>query len=354
MAKRLSTSKDELLPYLTIALDAMGGDFGPHVTLPAAKLALERYPKLQILLVGNKALLEPILTELKIASHPRIILHHTDIEVRMDDPVSAVLRTRKGSSMHLALELVKTGQAQACVSGGNTGALMALSKIILKLLPGLSRPALVASLPTATNERSYLLDLGANVSADAISLYQFALMGSVLAQSMKLSSNPRVALLNVGEEEIKGSEQVKQAAQLLSDSPYIHYGGFIEGDELFAGRVDVIVTDGFVGNVALKTAEGLVKLLFNRFQSGLKTGIISGLIGKVVKRFLQKSLANINPDKYNGALLLGLRGIVIKSHGRADQEAFVCAIKEAISAIENQLPEKISDKLATALSEEAL
>jgi len=339
------------LPDLTIALDAMGGDFGPHVTLPAAKQAIESHPELHILVVGDEALLLPLLRSLQLNNHPRISLYHTAIEVKMDDPVTAALRARKGSSMHVALELVKSGAAQACVSGGNTGALMALSKTILKLLPGLSRPALVASLPSLSGDRSYLLDLGANVSADAASLYQFALMGSVLAQTMKLSQNPRVALLNVGEEEIKGSEQVKQAALLLGNSPYIHYGGYIEGDELFSGRVDVIVTDGFVGNVALKTAEGLVKLIFNRFQSGMKTGIIGSLLGKVVKRFLQKSLANINPDQYNGALLLGLRGIVIKSHGRADQLAYACAINEAITAIENQLPEKIADKLATALSE---
>ena len=339
------------MPNLTIALDAMGGDFGPHVTIPAAKLALNQYPDLHLILVGDESILSPLLDTLNLKTHPRLTLNHTTVEVKMDDPLPLVLRARKGSSMHTALELVKNGQAQACVSGGNTGALMALSKNILKLLPGLNRPALVAALPAITGERSYLLDLGANITCDANSLYQFALMGSVLAQTTLVSQSPRVALLNVGAEENKGHEQVKLAAQLLNDSPYIHYGGFIEGDELFAGRVDVIVTDGFVGNVALKTAEGLVKLIFNRFQSGMKTGIIGGLLGKMVKRFLQKSLANISPDKYNGAVLLGLRGLVIKSHGRADEHAFMCAIKEAVTAVECQLSEKVADKLAIALSQ---
>lgn len=337
---------------LTLALDAMGGDFGPRVTVPAAAQALIDYPKLKIILVGDESILKPLISSLKLEQHSRLSLIHTSIFIDMNDPLSVVLRSRKGSSMHVALELVKEGKAQGCVSGGNTGALMALAKNILKLLPGVNRPALVAALPVVSGGRSYMLDLGANVTCDAESLYQFALMGSVLAQTVMQSPDPRVALLNIGEEHNKGNEQVKQAAKLLGNSSHIHYSGFIEGDELFSGRVEVIVTDGFVGNVALKTAEGLVKLLFNRFQSGLKTGIIARLIAWLAKRYMQKHLATLNPDQYNGAVLLGLRSVVVKSHGRADQHAFLCAIGEAVTAVERQLPEKIADKLEAALSEQ--
>lgn len=241
---------------LTLALDAMGGDHGPHVTVPAALRALKSHSSLKIILVGDKTEIDVYLRQAEQPLLSRIEVIHTDEVVSMSDRPVHALRTRKNSSMRLSIELVRDGRAAACVSAGNTGALMAMAKVLLKTLPGVDRPALVSCLPSVTQKPVYLLDLGANISCDSETLFQFAVMGSVLCEAVDKKSRPKVALLNVGTEEIKGNDQVQQAAQILQNTDQINYTGFIEGDEIYLGNVDVIVCDGFVGNITLKTSEG--------------------------------------------------------------------------------------------------
>ncbi len=335
---------------ITIALDAMGGDFGPQVTVPASVQALLHFPALKVILVGDRKAITPHLVRLKQEHHPRLSVIHTDNIIANDMRPSQALRNSRGASMRVALELVSNGEADACVSAGNTGALMALSRMMLKLLPGVDRPALISSLPTANNEQTWLLDLGANVSSDADTLFQFAVMASVLAEG-QLGRKPRVALLNIGEEEIKGNDLVKRCAAMLEQCESLNYIGYVEGDQLYTGKADVIVCDGFVGNVCLKTSEGVARL----FLDGLKRHLLSNPIKSLVAKWLFNDLINhlktLNPDQYNGASLLGLRGIVVKSHGSADVSAFQQAIKEAVEEVERQVPSRISDRLEAVLLE---
>ncbi|BAJ02517.1 phosphate acyltransferase PlsX [Shewanella violacea] len=334
---------------LTLALDAMGGDYGPHITVPAALQALRLSSFLHIILVGNEAEITPYLSQAEDCVRSRIeILHTTQVVSMSDRPVHA-LRNRKQSSMRLAIELVRDGKAEACLSAGNTGALMAMSKVLLKTLPGIDRPALVSCLPTVNNTPVYLLDLGANVSCCSETLFQFAVMGSVLCEAVDNNPSPKVSLLNVGIEEIKGNDQVQQAGQLLQQSPQLNYVGFIEGNELFSGNVDVIVCDGFVGNITLKTSEGIAKLLVHQLEKGLKQGFFVRLMSKFIAPRINSVLNQMNPDHYNGASLIGLRGIVVKSHGSADESAYLQAINLAVTEAQRRLPQMIEERLESIL-----
>ncbi|ODA35183.1 phosphate acyltransferase [Veronia pacifica] len=318
--------------------------------MPASVQALLHYPSLKIILVGDNDLIVNQLKQLGQPDHPRLSIVHADTNIGNDERPSQALRNSKGSSMRVALELVADNKADACVSAGNTGALMALSKYLLKLLPGVDRPALVSALPNMYGDAVWLLDLGANVSVDADTLFQFAVMGAVIAEE-QMERQPKVALLNIGEEEIKGNDLVKRCSEMLQQSQSVNYVGYVEGDQLFTGNADVIVCDGFVGNVSLKTSEGVARLFLGKLKDALFSHPIKKLIAKWLFGEQLMALKHLNPDQYNGASLLGLRGIVVKSHGGADVAAFKHAIAEAVHEIERQLPKKISDRLEAVLLE---
>ena len=331
---------------LTLALDVMGGDQGPLVTLPAAIDAVKNHSDLHIILCGDEDLIISFLTKNFQYPHPQLSLCASTEVVEMDDHPSIALRNKKNSSMRKMLELVKDQQAQACVSAGNTGALFAMAHFVLKTLSSVERPALISALPTDVNNKPvYMLDLGANVFCDSSVLYQFAIMGSVVANEVSGIARPKVALLNMGEEDNKGSDHIKQTAMALNDNPDINYIGFIEGNDIFTNKADVIVCDGFVGNVALKTCEGVAKMVFKQLQQIIEKNILAAMLAKTLSRPLKALFKSMNPDQYNGASLIGLRGIVIKSHGNANSRAFYAAIEAAIKEIEQQLPQKINDSL---------
>jgi len=334
---------------LTLALDAMGGDFGPCITVPAALQALRSNPSLNVILVGDEAQINEYLTNADLATTHRIKIKHTTEVVSMSDRPVHALRHRKQSSMRIALELVRDGHAQACLSAGNTGALMAMSKVLLKTLPGIDRPALVTCLPAVNNTPVYLLDLGANVACDSDTLFQFAVMGSVLSETVDDTTSPKIALLNVGIEEIKGNDQVQQAGQRLQQTSQVNYTGFIEGDEIYSGNVDVIVCDGFVGNITLKTSEGIARLLIHQLKASLSQGFFVRLLAKMIAPRIHSLLNQMNPDHYNGASLIGLRAIVVKSHGCADETAFLQAINLAVTEAQRRLPQMIEERLESIL-----
>lgn len=331
---------------VTIAVDAMGGDHGPSVILPAVLQVIAKHPQLHLVLVGDEEVLR---THLPATLPSQLTLHHASQRVEMDESPSQALRSKKDSSMRVAINLVKEGVADACVSAGNTGALMATARFVLKTLPGIDRPAIISKFPTIDEHKVVrLLDLGANVDATPDILFQFAVMGSVLVACTENNDAPRVCLLNIGEEDIKGNELVKQTAQLLAAST-LNYQGYIEGNELFKCKADVVVCDGFVGNVTLKTTEGvaifIVKLLKEAFNRNLLTKL-AGLISMPVLRAMKK---RINPDRYNGATLIGLQGVVIKSHGGANSCAFANAIEEAVVQVEKNVLERISSEIERIL-----
>lgn len=338
------------MQYLTVALDAMGGDFGPRVTVPAAVQALSHFPELKVILVGDQVLITHQLSQLGYELNTRLSILHSDRVISNSEKPSLALRNSAGSSMGIAIELVSDSRADACVSGGNTGALMALSRFRLKLLPGIDRPALVSALPTASGQRTWMLDLGANVSSDADSLFQFAVMGSALAEQ-HLGRSAKVAILNIGAEEIKGNDLVKRCAEMLNQTQAVNYIGYIEGNQLLDDVADVIVCDGFVGNVCLKACEGTAQLFIDKLKSQLLGSSIKGWITRKLFSSLFTELKTLNPDQYNGASLLGLRGIVIKSHGSADVLAVVNAISEAVHEVKRQVPSRISDRLEAVLLE---
>lgn len=327
------------MSILTVALDAMGGDCGPSETVPAAAQALSCLSQLEIILVGDKHMLAPYLEQYSLLSHPRLRVEHATQVVQMDDRPVIALRSKTDSSMRVALELVKQGTADAVVSAGNTGALMVMAMRVLTMLPHLKRPALSTSLPNIHQRRTVMLDLGCNISCTPDMLWQFACMGDLIAKYVHHIELPRIALLNVGEEIIKGSKLVQEAARLLKTTQKLNFTGFVEGDRLFSDQADVIVCDGFTGNIALKTAEGIARLFHNSMFSNEKDNNpnINYQIG------VQSSLALMHPDHYNGASLLGLNGIVIKSHGRADRRALSNAILHAVAEIKQQLPKRISE-----------
>jgi glycerol-3-phosphate acyltransferase PlsX len=328
---------------ITIALDAMGGDTGPAAVVPAAVAALREFSDVTIILVGDEAMLTAALGQHAAAQSSRLQVRHASQSVAMDELPSHALRNKKDSSMRVALNLVKDGTADACVSAGNTGALMATSRFVLKMLPGIDRPAICTALPSGTGH-TWMLDLGANVDSDAEHLFQFALMGSVLAEAVDGNSRPRVGVLNVGEEEIKGNEQVKQAAKLISDSE-LNYAGFAEGDDIYKGNFDVIVCDGFVGNISLKTSEGVARMIADFIKLEFTRNLLTRLAALVAMPVLKAFRRRIDPRRYNGASLLGLRGIVIKSHGGADALAFANAIKVAVLEVREDVPQRISAQL---------
>ncbi len=325
-----------------IALDAMGGDHGPEVIVPAAVEFLNKAPDTELILVGREERLRPLLGH--GAKHPRLSVHPASQEVGMDELPSKALRSKKDSSMRVALDLVKRGRAHACVSAGNTGALMATARFVLKTLPHVDRPAIMTAVP-AVNGRTYMLDLGANVDCTAEHLFQFAVMGSELVRAVDGQAAPRVGLLNIGAEEIKGNEQVRQAHELLSKST-LNYLGYVEGDDIYLGDVDVVVCDGFVGNIALKTSEGVARLLAHRLKAHFNGNLFKRLSGLIALPVLRGFRREVDPRRYNGASLLGLRGIVIKSHGGADVLAFENALHIARQEIKSNIPERIEHEVA--------
>ena len=339
---------DDTLTRLTLALDVMGGDFGPSVTVPAALQALNSNSQLTLLLVGNPDTITPLLAKADFEQRSRLQIIPAQSVIASDARPSQAIRNSRGSSMRIALELVKEGRAQACVSAGNTGALMGLSKLLLKPIEGIERPALVTVLPHQQKGKTVVLDLGANVDCDSTMLAQFAVMGSVLAEEVVGINTPRVALLNIGEEETKGLDSIREAAELLKQVPSINYIGYLEANELLTGKTDVLVCDGFTGNVTLKTMEGVVRMFLSLLKSQGE-GKKSAWWLILLKRWLQKSLtrrfSHLNPDQYNGACLLGLRGSVIKSHGAANQRAFSVAIEQAVQAVQRQIPQRIAARL---------
>jgi len=329
---------------LTIALDGMGGDIGPDVVVPAALRVLKTSDDaLRLILVGQEDVLSACLTRLKAKGHPQIVIRHASQLVSMDESPAQALRVKKDSSMRVAINLVKQGDADACVSAGNTGALMATSRFVLKTLPGIDRPAICTTLPTVRGHVR-VLDLGANVDSKAEHLLQFAVMGSVLA-AVNGIERPRVGLLNIGEEDIKGNEQVKEAARLLAISD-LNYIGFVEGDGIYLDDVDVVVCDGFVGNVALKSSEGVAKLIRYYMTQEFKRNLLTRLAGLVALPVLRAFSRKIDPRRYNGASLLGLPGIVIKSHGGADALAFANAIEVAVLEAQQAVPQRIDAHLS--------
>jgi phosphate acyltransferase len=330
---------------VTIALDAMGGDFGPPVVVPAALQALGEDVDLRVILVGDEAILRTTLEHSKAAGNDRVEVYHASQKVGMDEAPSSALRNKKDSSMRVAIDLVKNGDAAACVSAGNTGALMATARFVLKMLPGIDRPAICTSLPSMTSH-TWMLDLGANVDCNAEHLLQFALMGSVLAGAVDNNHQPRIGLLNIGEEEIKGNEQVKEAARLLGQST-LNYCGYAEGDDIYKGTFDVIVCDGFVGNISLKTSEGVARMIAHFIRQEFTRNLLTQLAAMIAMPVLRSFRRRIDPRRYNGASLLGLRGIVIKSHGSADVLSYANAIKVAVVEARESVPQRISSQLQT-------
>jgi glycerol-3-phosphate acyltransferase PlsX len=328
---------------IKLALDAMGGDHGPDAIVPAAIYVLDKHENLELILVGIQDQLESILQSHKALSHPRLFVHHASEVVGMHELPSQVLRNKKDSSMRVAINLVQEGVAQACVSAGNTGALMATARFVLKMLPGIDRPAICSTMPGIKGS-SHLLDLGANVDSTSEQLFQFAAMGSELTSAVNNIPEPTVALLNVGEEEIKGNDRVKQAASLLSQS-HLNYIGFVEGNDIYSGKADVIVCDGFVGNIALKASEGVAAFLMHHVKQDFSNSLYGKFAALVSMPILKSIRKRIDPRRYNGASLLGLRGIVIKSHGSADKVSFAHAIEEAMVEVEKDISNRISKEL---------
>lgn len=327
----------------------MGGDRGPVVIVPAALKVIAENPQMRLILVGDETVLNQELRARGASSSERLVVRHATQKVTMGELPSVALRTKKDSSMRVAIDLVKSGEANACVSAGNTGALMATARFVLKTLPGIDRPAIIAALPTMVGH-SYVLDLGANVDSSAESLFQFAVMGSILASAVDGIASPTIGLLNVGEEEIKGNEVVKAAAQLLASSEF-NYKGFVEGDDIYKGRVDVVVCDGFVGNVALKSSEGVARMMAHFLREEFTRSPLTKLVGLLAKPVLAAFRNRVDPSRYNGASFVGLQGIVVKSHGGADEQSFINAINVAKLEVAKNVPERISKQLQSLLVE---
>ena len=334
---------------LTIAIDAMGGDFGPEITIPASVNCLKSNSKLSIILVGDEQALKSQVAD-EMPNYPgRLSIHHASETVEMHEAPAKALKNKKDSSMRVAINLVRDGIAAACVSAGNTGALMAKARFVLKMIPGIERPAIVSTLPSI-HGHSHVLDLGGNVDSSAEQLFQFGVMGSEVVKAVDNIDHPRIGLLNIGEEETKGNEQVKAAAKLLANSD-LNYVGYVEGNSLCAGNnVDLIVTDGFVGNVALKTIEGTASMISQLMKEEFKKNIFTRAGAFFSFPALNALKKRIDPRLYNGASFVGLRGLVIKSHGGADSLAFETAIQLAIVEAEKGVAKKISDKVESILA----
>ncbi len=331
---------------ITVAIDAMGGDHGLPVTIGAALSYLKHTLNTRIILVGNQAAIESVLAHTKNRDPERLLVQGASETVTMDESPALALRKKKDSSMRVSVNLVKEGRADACVSAGNTGALMAISSFVLKTLPGIERPAIAATLPTYTGQ-TVVLDLGANVNCSAQQLLQFGVMGAMLATAVDGKERPTVGLLNIGEEAIKGNEVVKEAGDLLRAS-HLNFHGNVEGDDIFKGTVDVVVCDGFTGNVLLKSTEGLARIMGTFLREEFSRNIFTKLSSIVAIPVINAFRRRVDPRRYNGATLVGLRGIVVKSHGSADSVSFERAIMRAIDEVDNDVLNKITKRFSAA------
>lgn len=330
---------------VTIAIDCMGGDHGPSVTVPAVLAFLRSHADANAILVGREEVLRPLVSSHSAEFGARLRIQSATEVVTMDDPPAIAMRTKKDSSMRVAVDLVKAGEASAAVSAGNTGALMAISRFVLKTLPGIDRPAIATVLPSLKGH-TYVLDLGANVDCSAEHLLQFGVMGAMLVAAIEHKDRPSVGLLNIGEEVIKGNDVVKEAGELLRNSGLNFYGN-VEGNDIYEGTVDVVVCDGFVGNVALKTSEGLAQMIGAFLKEEFKRSMLTKLMAVVALPVLRRFKQRVDHRLYNGAPLLGLRGVVLKSHGSADALAFENALARAAEAASNRLIERISERMAS-------
>lgn len=333
---------------IKIAIDAMGGDHGIPVTVPASLDSLSKFSDIQIILVGNQDLINDELSKHQYDAS-RVTVQHADQVVEMDDLPSKALRNKRQSSMRIALNLVKADEAHACVSAGNTGALMAVAKYVLKTLPDINRPAICTTMPTIKGH-VHVLDLGANVGIDGETLAQFAIMGSVLSVAVDDNPSPRVSLLNIGEEEIKGHQRIKDAHKILR-AVDINYVGYAEGDDIFKGDVDVVACDGFDGNVALKASEGVAKMISYYLKEAFTKNVFTKLVAVLAMPVLKSFKSKVDPRRYNGASLLGLRKIVIKSHGGADAFSFYHAIAEARLEVSKDVPARISSEVSKLINQ---
>lgn len=330
---------------IRLAIDAMSGDHGLTMAVDAALLALRAHPEVTLILVGDETGLRAALAQRGQGENSRLSIRHASEVVAMHESPSKALRGKKDSSMRVAINLVKDGQADAAISAGNTGALMATARFVLKTLPGIDRPAICAPMPSSKG-RPYMLDLGANAECDAQQLVQFALLGSALVSALYGIERPRVALLNIGEEEIKGNEAIKLAAAALQATS-LNYTGFIEGDGIFRGEAEVVVCDGFIGNIALKTGEGVARLIRDFLKQEFTRNALTKLAALAARPVLRAIASRIDPGSYNGASLLGLNGLVIKSHGSADARSFANAIAVAVREVERDLVGRTRSLLAT-------
>ncbi|MCL4152821.1 UNVERIFIED_CONTAM: hypothetical protein GTU68_034740 [Idotea baltica] len=335
---------------LTVAVDAMSGDKGTGVIVDAVRQVLAARSDAHLLLVGDPDEINRHIGNNPLPEGRAEIVPASEV-VEMEDSVAIALRNKKKSSMRIAIDQVKSGRAAAAVSSGNTSALMAISKFVLKTVPGIDRPAICTTIP-AVNGHTHMLDLGANVDCSADHLFQFAAMGSILAQAIDAAEQPTVGLLNIGSEDIKGNVQVKEAAELLTDST-LNYIGFVEGNEIYTERADVVVCDGFVGNVSLKTSEGVARMVSLYLKEEFMRTPMNKLVGLLAKPILRSFGNRIDPRRYNGASLLGLKGVVIKSHGSADAVAFANAINIALLEIANDVPSMITKRMNQSLSSTA-
>lgn len=332
------------MKYITIAVDAMGGDHGLSVVIPACVRAAQKNPNLKIMLVGVKDSVAAALKKHGVLNSKQFTIVHASEVVAMDELPSHALRNKKDSSMRVAINLVKEGKAQACVSAGNTGALMATARFVLKTLPGIDRPAIVSEVPTIKG-KTWVIDLGANVDSCAEHLFQFAVMGSALIQAIENKPSPKVGLLNIGVEEIKGNDQVKRTAHMLSECSLMNYIGYVEGNHFYTGEVDLVVCDGFVGNVALKASEGLAKLFLTVLKASFNKNIFTKICGFIALPALKYLKERLDPSRYNGATLLGLNGIVVKSHGGANEEAFQYAIEQAVLEVRKNVVDLVRNQI---------
>lgn len=322
----------------------MGGDHGLSVVIPACIRAAQKNPNLKMLLVGVQDEVAASLKKHDALSSKQFSIVHASEVVTMDELPSHALRNKKDSSMRVAINLVKEGRAQACVSAGNTGALMATARYVLKTLPGIDRPAIISELPTIKG-KTWVIDLGANVDSCAEHLFQFAVMGSALVQAIENKPKPKIALLNIGVEEIKGNDQVKRTAHMLAECSVMNYVGYVEGDHFYSGDVDLVVCDGFVGNVALKASEGLAKLLLTVLKESFNQNWLTKIAGLIASPALKHLKKRLDPSRYNGASMLGLNGVVVKSHGGANEIGFQFAIEQAVLEAQNDVVSLVRNQI---------
>lgn len=328
----------------------MGGDHGLSIVIPACVRAVQNNSDLKLLLVGDQNQIIKHLKKHGASENRQLSIVHASDVVGMDELPSHALRNKKDSSMRVAINLVKEGRAQACVSAGNTGALMATARFVLKTLPGIDRPAIIAELPTMQG-RTRVIDLGANVDSCAEHLFQFAVMGSALIQALDGKAAPKIALLNIGVEEIKGNDQVKRTAHMLAECKLMNYVGYVEGEHFYSGKVDLVVCDGFVGNVALKASEGLAKLMISVLKESFLQNWWVKLVGLMARPALAHLKKRLDPARYNGASLLGLNGIVVKSHGGASEQAFQFAVEEAVLQVKSNVIELVRNQITDFINQ---